>query len=59
MIVNLYDGENDALWATGYETIFDELPDGGTAEYEVTVPVEEGFDIETVEVEIIAKGELP
>lgn len=59
VIVNLYDRETGALWATGYETIFDEIPDGGTAEYEVNVPVEAGFDIETVDIEIIAKGELP
>ncbi len=59
VIVNLYDRETGALWATGHEAIFDEIPDGGTAEYEVTVPVEAGFDIETVDVEIIAKGELP
>jgi len=59
VIVNLYDRETGALWATGHEAIFDEIPDGGSVEYEVTVPVEEGFDIESVDVEIIAKGELP
>ena len=59
VIVNIYDRETGALRATGHDAIFDEIPDGGSVEYEVTVPVEEGFDIESVDVEIIAKGELP
>ncbi|MEA3350019.1 MAG: FxLYD domain-containing protein, partial [Chloroflexota bacterium] len=59
VIVNLYDPESGALLAMGYETIFDEIPDGEVTDYEVIVPVEADFDLDAVEHTIIAKGKMP
>jgi len=59
VIVNIYDPETGELLATGYTSLYDEIPNGETADYELTISVEDGFDISAVNYTIIAKGELP
>jgi hypothetical protein len=43
----------------GYTSLYDDIPAGGTADYEVVVEVEEDFDLESFDYSIIAVGELP
>ncbi len=59
VIVCLYDAETGQIVAMGYESLFDEIPAGESAEYDVYLDTEPGVDIDAIEYIIIVKGELP
>ncbi|MBU1660129.1 MAG: FxLYD domain-containing protein [Chloroflexi bacterium] len=59
VIVSLYDAETGQIVAMGYESLFDEIPAGESAEYEVYLDTEPGLDIDAIEYVITVKGELP
>jgi hypothetical protein len=59
VIVNLYDAQTGELTATGFGGIYETLAPGEALEYTVWIYIPEDFDINTVEYEIFAKGDLP
>lgn len=59
VIVSLYDKENDQVVATGYSYVWDDVPANGSGDFEVTVPVWDGFDVDKYEYVIIIKGQEP
>jgi hypothetical protein len=59
VIVVLRDKMTDSLQAMGYVTLYDGIPAGSSADYEVLVEVASDFDLEGFEVTVFAKGELP
>ena len=59
VIVVLRSKDNGELLAMGYTTLYDDVPDGGTADYEAVVEVEEGFDLDSFDYTITAVGQLP
>jgi len=59
VIVSLYDIETGELVATGYGGIYDPIVPNGIAEYSIWIDIPNDFDINAVEYEIIAKGDLP
>ena len=59
IVVAFYDKETDELRGTSFDWIFDEIPAGGTADYEVTIPIHAGFDINSSSAAWFVKGDLP
>lgn len=59
VIVVLRDKVTDGLLAMGYVTLYDGIPAGSSADYEVLVEVASDFDLEGFEFTVFAKGELP
>ena len=47
------------LVATGYDSIFDDIPAGESADYKVVINLESGYDASALEYSFIVKGELP
>ena len=59
VIVSLRDAGTGELIATDYTTIWDEIPDGESAEYEVYVDIESELDVDSIEYFLMVKGERP
>ena len=59
VIVSLYNRESGNMVATGYGLTVDPLAPNGTASYEVWINLPADFDLDSVEIEILAKGDLP
>ena len=59
IIVNLYDVESEQLIATGYGLVFDPIDPNDKSNYEVWINMPMDFDMESVEIKIVAKGDLP
>lgn len=59
VIVAFFDKATGELRGTGFDWIFDEIPAGGTADFEVRIPISEGFDISSASAAWIVKGDLP
>jgi len=59
IIVSLYDVKSEQLIATGYGLVFDPINPNDKSNYEVWINVPMDFDMESVEIKIIAKGDLP
>ncbi|MCJ7702560.1 MAG: FxLYD domain-containing protein [Anaerolineales bacterium] len=59
MLVVTREKEGGALLAVGSTTLFDEIPAGGRADYEVIVEVGTDFDLSSFQYDLIAKGEVP
>ena len=58
IVINIRDAAGNLLF-TDDAGVYEEIPDGGSADYEVTIPIELNFDTTNLIYEIIAKGELP
>ncbi|MFC1997829.1 FxLYD domain-containing protein [Chloroflexota bacterium] len=59
VIVSLYNIESGDLVAMGYGGIYDPIAPNATAAYQVWIDPPVDFDINAVEYEIVAKGDLP
>jgi hypothetical protein len=59
VIVTFYDTETGAIYATSYDSLWDEIPDGETDIFEIWFDLETDFDRDAYEYTIIVKGELP
>lgn len=59
VLVILRSKETGELLAMGYTSLYDDIPAGGTADYEVVVEVDEDLDLESFDYSIIAVGEIP
>ena len=59
IVVAFYDQTTGELRGTGFDWIFDEIPAGGTADYEVRIPIPAGFDINSASASWYVKGDLP
>ncbi|HUF37344.1 MAG TPA: FxLYD domain-containing protein [Anaerolineales bacterium] len=59
IVIFLRDLATGQVVASGYDFIFDEVPDGGTADYTVFIDVPEGFDVNSAEYFTIVTGERP
>ncbi len=59
IVISMYEIETGNIFAVGYTSVFDDIADGSSAPYEIYVEVPTGFDPNTVEYVITAKGELP
>jgi hypothetical protein len=57
VIVTLYERGTGNLIATNYDWILEEISNGDTAAYDVSLPVPQGFDSNNMEYELIVKGE--
>jgi hypothetical protein len=58
VIVTLYERGTGNLIATNYDWILEEISNGDTAAYDVSLAVPQGFDPNTMEYELIVKGEV-
>jgi len=59
VVVVTREKESGALLAVGSATLFDEIPAGGRADYEVIVEVGMDFDLSAFQYDLIAMGEVP
>ncbi len=59
VLVYLRDLETGQIISSDYDFIFEEIPDGGVADYTVYISTYEGFDVNTTEYYIVVKGERP
>jgi hypothetical protein len=59
VIISLYDIESGDLVATGYGGIYDPIAPNATTAYQVWIDTPADFDIDSVEIAIVAKGDLP
>ena len=59
VLIYLRDLETGEIVTTDYDFIYEEIPDGGVADYTVYMSIYEGFDVNTAEYFIVAKGERP
>jgi len=59
VMVVLHNIETGELIAMGYETLFDEIPEGGSLDYEVLVEIADDLNMDSFEYTVVAKGELP
>jgi hypothetical protein len=59
IIVGLYELESNNLIATGYGLAVDPIAPNATANYEVWIDLPADFDMDSVEIAIVAKGDLP
>lgn len=57
IIIALYDKASGELIATDWDWIFDTIPVGASADYEVYISIPDGLTANQVEYEIIVKGE--
>lgn len=57
IIVGLRDAATGALVAAGYDSVFDEIAAGGSADYAVTIDLEPGIDASSLDIFFIVKGE--
>jgi len=56
VVVTLYDKESGLPVATNYSYVNEDIPAGGSGEYEVNLWLPTGLDIDSVEYDIITKG---
>ena len=59
VIIGMRDTSTGVLVGMEYDSIWDEIPAGGSGEYDVTIEFEPGLDVNALEYFIIAKGQLP
>ena len=59
VIISLYDIESEELVAMGYGGIYDPIASNATTGYQVWIDIPADFDFDSVEVVIVAKGDLP
>ena len=59
VVVFLRDKQSGEVIAMGYDYIFDDIPDGGSAEYTVFVDPVANFDVSSAEFVIVVKAERP
>ncbi|MBU1662576.1 MAG: FxLYD domain-containing protein [Chloroflexi bacterium] len=59
VIAGLRDIATGVIVGMEYDSIWDEIPAGGSAEYDITIEFEPGLDVNALEYFIIVKGELP
>jgi hypothetical protein len=58
IIVVLRDKATGGLIATGYETLWDDIPTGGSYDYDVLVEIAEGFDTTSFDYTVVVLGTL-
>ena len=59
VVIYIKDKDSGNIVAMGSDYTMDEIPAGGTADFSITIYLEEGVDPDTAEYYVIAKGELP
>jgi len=57
IIVVLRSKETGELIGMGYESIFDDIPTGGSMDYDILVEISEDFDLTSFDYTVIAKGD--
>ena len=59
VVIYLRDLDSGQVVGMGSYHFTEAIPGGGTGEYEVAIKIPEGFDLDRVEVALIARGEKP
>jgi len=59
VIIAMRDIATGVIVGMDYDSFWDEIPAGGSDEYDITIYFEDGLDVNTLEYYVIAKGELP
>jgi hypothetical protein len=57
VVVLIRDKTTQQVLATNYDYIFDDIENGASADYEVSIPINSDFDPDAVEYVIVVKGE--
>jgi hypothetical protein len=57
IVVYMVDLQSGQVVGAGYDYVFEEVPDGSSVPYTVYIDIPEGFDVNSVQYEIVAKGE--
>ncbi len=57
VVVYLYDRQTEQVLMMGYDSLWDELPDGASADFEVTVPIPPDFNVDSIYYDTLVKGE--
>ena len=57
VVVYLFDRQTDQVLMMGYDSVWEELLNGASADYEVNIPIPTDFDVDSIYFDTIVKGE--